>query len=285
MKPHLRWSSSGRYFILITKFVSCSWNGILWSHVEMRDPAKKRSKRERDREKRQISKLKWFDHICAWFFHCRRRSSSSPLLWRMLNSYRNAACHYIVAFVGSMVIIYNEKRYFELKYALGRFFSLSFTEAHQWATTFSFYIFIIVSSSAHQAAAAKAITVASRLVFLLEFSFLCHPFVLMCSRAMQHSCSVYCCCAWFFLSFLSFFCSFTSLFIFILHLRLFHPSSSSSSSSFGRFDEPLFQRVPLSMDKNLALLEWRCVQAFLCMCFYVVLSPCLCTISYVLYIL
>lgn len=177
------------------------------------------------------------------------------------------------------------KTLFRIKVRARPLFFLSFTEAHQWATTFSFYIFIIVSSSAHQAATAKAITVASRLVFLLEFSFLCHPFVLMCSRAMQHSCSVYCCCAWFFLSFLSFFCSFTSLFIFILHLRLFHPSSSSSSSSFGRFDEPLFQRVPLSMDKNLALLEWRCVQAFLCMCFYVVLSSCLCTISYVLYIL
>lgn len=42
------------------------------------------------------------------------------------------------------------------------------------------------------------------------------------------------------------FCLF-HLFIFILHL--------SSSSSVGRFDEPLFHRVPFSVDKNLALLE------------------------------
>lgn len=36
--------------------------------------------------------------------------------------------------------------------------------------------------------------------------------------------------------------------------------------SVGRFDEPLFQRKPFSMDKNLALLEWRCVCKRFCAC-------------------
>lgn len=55
-------------------------------------------------------------------------------------------------------------------------------------------------------------------------------------------------------------------FIFILHLLLrFH--LDAFFISVGRFDEPLFQYKSFSVDKNLALLEWRCVQMFLCMCF------------------
>lgn len=72
--------------------------------------------------------------------------------------------------------------------------------------------------------------------------------------------------------FIFFFFCFSSVSSFLVH---FHRASSSSyffssvfsSSTVGRFDEPLFHREPFSVDKNLALLEWRCVQAFLCMCF------------------
>lgn len=146
-----------------------------------------------------------------------------------------------------------------------------FQRVHHWNYHFFFrYIFIIVSSSA---STKVVVTVAQPFWFSLKFSV----FLSVCSSLMYY-CVVHTVEFRALDAFLSrslWICSFSScIFFFVFFVAAVVVVVA------GRFDEPLFQHVPFSIDKNLALHRWKrilcvdvCVcarvgvQAFLCMCF------------------
>lgn len=168
-------------------------------------------KKKRDRKAHQISKLKWFDHICLMIFPSDAECIEIPF-------------HYFVA--TALAVSYTWS-YFKLS-ARARYVF----QAIIWATTFSFYIFTIVSSSSSSWAAAAASAKAQAVAFW--FSYWNSGFLLaICS---SHVFATFC---HFFFSSPSFWS--LSLLWFLVHFHRAYSSSFFFIASVGRFDEPLFQ--------------------------------------------